>query len=136
MKIFFLINKFRNLKFELLSYTIIGIFSVFIDFFIYKVLMQTFSIKYIISNIISINFGILTSYILNTKYTFKLNDYFSPRFFKFYSVGLFGLIISTIFLYIFINILNIDKIYSKIIIIGFVAILQFLFNKLYTFKTN
>jgi putative flippase GtrA len=130
------LKKFINNKSQILKYGIFGGFIALIDFSIYKLLIQYFDVKYIISNILSINFGILTSYVLNMRFTFKLNDYFSKRFFKFYSVGLLGLFISTTFLYIFINILKIDKIISKIIIIGIVAIVQFIINKFYTFKNN
>jgi putative flippase GtrA len=128
------ISRIINNKLQIFSYAIIGGFSAFVDFSIFKTLIDLIGVKYIFSNIISVNFGIFTSYLLNMKFTFKLNDYLSFRFFKFYLVGLIGLAVSTLLLYIFIDFLGLDKIIAKLLIIVFVALLQFTINKLYTFK--
>lgn len=122
--------KFRNL----ILYGIIGSFSSGLDFLIFTFLVQVFELQYIISNSISVLGGITTSFILNRNYNFKIKDKTKQRFTIFLTVGLCGLVLSNMILYICIDILNIDKILSKILSIVLVVFFQFIINKYVTFK--
>lgn len=122
--------KFRNL----ILYGIIGSFSSGLDFLIFTFLVQVVELQYIVSNSISVLGGITTSFILNRNYNFKIKDKTKQRFTIFLTVGLCGLVLSNMILYICIDILNIDKILSKILSIVLVVFFQFIINKYVTFK--
>ena len=123
-------NKFRNL----LLYGIIGIFSAGMDFIVFYLLVNILEVFYLIANVFSVTIGITSSFILNRNYNFKVKDNTSRKFLIFFLVGFGGLILSSILLYIFIDIITLDKVISKILSIIFVVLIQFLFNTFITFK--
>lgn len=123
-------NKFRNL----ILYGIIGGISSGLDFLIYYLLVNIVGIHYLIANTCSILIGITTSFTLNRYYNFKVKDKTKQRFVIFLCVGLFGLLISTMILYICIQQLKLDELLSKLLSIVFVVVMQFIINKNITFK--
>lgn len=125
-----LYNQFR----DLILYGVIGTLCAGLDFFIFSVLESSFGVFYIYANILSVGVGISTSFFLNRKYNFKVNDRVFNRFAFFLAIGLSGLFISSWLLYFFIDVITLDKIISKLLSIIFVVILQFLLNKFITFR--
>jgi len=125
-----LYSRFRNL----ILYGIIGGFSAGIDFLTFYALTTFGDVFYLVANIISVSVGISISFILNKKYNFKVNDKVLKRFLIFISVGLGGMLLSSVLLYSFIEILDFEKIISKFLSIVFVVFIQFFANKLITFK--
>lgn len=79
--------------------------------------------------------GIVTSFILNRNYNFKVKDKIKRRFSIFLAVGLCGLFLSNVILYVFIDVLGIDKFISKITSIILVVFFQFMINKYFTFSS-
>jgi putative flippase GtrA len=118
----------------LILYGIIGTFCAGIDFFIFYTLTTIFEVFYLVSNIISVSVGITISFILNRKYNFKVKDKRIKRFIIFILVGSGGLLLSSALLYFFVDILTLEKVVSKILSIVFIVLIQFLLNKLITFK--
>ena len=127
-----LYQKFRHL----ILYGIIGSFSSGLDFLIYTLLVQVGGIQYLLANCISVLAGISTSFILNRNYNFKVKDHAKRRFSIFLTVGLCGLIMSNLILYICIDVLSMDKLISKLLSIVLVVFFQFLVNKYLTFKPS
>jgi len=123
-------NKFRNL----ILYGIIGTLSAGIDFLVFYTLTTVWGFFYLTANIFSVSIGITISFILNRNYNFKVKDNISKRFVLFISVGLSGLLLSSVLLYIFIDIFTLNKIISKILSIFLVVLMQFLLNTYITFK--
>lgn len=134
MKSFFLklYTKFRNL----ILYGIIGCCSSGLDFLVYTFFVQTLGIFYIVANSISVIVGIATSFTLNRAYNFKVKDKTAQRFAIFLTVGLYGMLLSNLILYVCIDQLNMNKIISKLLSIVLVVILQFIANKYITFRTT
>lgn len=130
--IIILYQKFRHL----ILYGIIGSFSSGLDFLIYTLLVQVGGIQYLLANCISVLAGISTSFILNRNFNFKVKDHAKRRFSIFLTVGLCGLVISNLILYICIDVLSIDKLVSKLLSIVLVVFFQFLVNKYLTFKPS
>ena len=118
---------------ELFFYGIIGGISAFLDFCIYTLLCKI-NVPYLIANVVGVHCGIICSFLLNRQYNFKVKDQIKKRFLFFYSIGLTGLLISSLMLYILIDFYHFNEIYSKIITIFLVAVLQFCLNKFITFK--
>lgn len=127
-----LYHKFRNI----ILYGIIGCCSSSLDFVIYTFLLSYIGLNYIISNCISVLAGIITSFTLNRKYNFKVKDKTFKRFTVFFIVGICGMILSNIILYISIDILFLNKLISKLLSIILVVLIQFILNKYITFKTK
>ena len=121
---------------HLILYGIIGSFSSSIDFAIFTLLVQIVGLHYLVANCISILAGITTSFFLNRNYNFKVKDNVRGRFAIFLTVGLCGLMLSNIVLYVCVSILDMNKLVSKLLSIVLVVFFQFLINKYVTFKPS
>lgn len=126
----FLISKNKLI----LTYCIIGITSVAIDIFIFNFCYSVLSLNYLLSNLISVHFGILNSFILNRNFNFKVKNKLSLRLMIFYLVGFLGIGVSSFILYISIHILNLKVGHSKIASIIIVSFFQYYINSRVTFK--
>lgn len=124
--------KFRNL----ILYGIIGCFTASLDFAVFTLLSKYVGIYYIVANCISVLVGITTSFILNRSINFKVKDKTGQRFVVFLAVGLFGLLLSNLILYIGIDSLHLDKLLVKLMSIIFVVLIQYILNKFITFKVK
>ena len=124
--------KFRNL----ILYGIIGSFTSFLDFCAFTLLASYVGIHYLVANCISVLVGITTSFLLNRSYNFRVKDKTKQRFAIFLTVGLCGLMLSNLILYIGIDMLHgedvIVKLASIVLVVGF----QFLMNKFVTFRVK
>ena len=127
-----LYSKFRNL----ILYGIIGSCSSGLDFLLYTLLVEVFGWHYILSNCISVLAGITTSFTLNRNYNFKIKDKTRQRFAIFLTIGLCGMMVSNLILYLCVDILNWNKIVSKLLSIVLVVVFQFILNKYITFKPS
>jgi len=125
-----LIRKFRTF----LLYGVIGCGSSALDFVLYTLFVNVLHWHYLLSNCISVLAGISTSFILNRTYNFKVKDRAKTRFAIFLTVGLCGMVLSNLILYYCIDIMQMNKIVSKILSIVLVVFFQFLLNKYITFK--
>lgn len=126
----YLNNRFRHL----ILYGIIGSFSAGLDFLFYTIMVQLVGLHYLVANCMSVIVGISTSFMMNRNYNFKVKDKVRLRFTIFLIVGLCGLTLSNLLLYVFISSIGMDKLVSKLLSIVFVVFFQFLVNKYITFK--
>ncbi|MBD5246587.1 MAG: GtrA family protein [Barnesiella sp.] len=124
--------KFRTL----ILYGIIGCLASGLDFTTFTVLVSTVGINYIPANCISVLIGIITSFILNRNYNFKIKDKSRQRFIIFLLVGLSGMLLSNLILWICISKLCINDLTAKLMSICIVVFFQFLVNKNVTFKPS
>ena len=127
-----LYSRFRNL----ILYGIIGGFCATLDFCIYTALCYCDIMPYLWANIISIHVGIFMSFFLNRSFNFKVKDKTPQRFLSFYTVGLTGLGISELMLYLMVTIGGMNELLCKLVSIVVVALIQFLLNKYITFRNN
>ena len=125
-----LYSKFRYL----ILYGIIGCISSGLDFILYTILVELCNLHYIAANCISVLVGITTSFTLNRKYNFKVTDKTAQRFAIFLVVGLAGMLLSNLILWISIDVLSLNAIVSKLLSIMLVVFFQFLLNKYITFN--
>ena len=89
---------------------------------------------YIMSNCVSVLGGITLSFLLNRNFNFKVKDKTRQRFIMFLTVGLCGLMLSNMILWVCVELLHVEKLLSKTLSIVMVVFLQFLLNKYLTFK--
>lgn len=112
-------------------YAVIGAFSATLDFILFLILKGIFPV--LLANTISVTVGILTSYLLNSRITFRSSRNAKLAIYKFFAVGLFGLFISNIALWLLTDTLGFPEGPSKLVTLPFVALMQFLLNKFWTF---
>ena len=86
------------------------------------------------SHIISSILAITNNFILNSYFTFKVTDHKFNRFLSFFGIASIGLVVSTSLLTFFIQSLELGDMFGKLLATGTVAVLQFGFNKFFTFK--
>ena len=127
-----LYSKFRNL----ILYGIIGCWTATLDFLIFTAFTQWTPIHYIIANIISCSTGILCSFLLNRKYNFKVTDHTMRRMIIFFSVGIFGMFLSSVILHFCIDDMHWNELVSKLASIIIVVIIQFFLNKYISFRED
>ena len=127
-----LYNLFRNLILD----GIIGGCCAALDFGIYTALCYWDVMPYLVANIISIHVGIFTSFVLNRSINFKVKDKVTMRFLSFYAVGLTGLGISELMLYLMVTVGGLNQVLCKLLTIVVVALVQFLLNKYITFRKH
>jgi putative flippase GtrA len=120
----------------LLRYGVIGGTSASFDFVIFAFLFNVVGINPIIANVFSTACGIVLSFYLNAYFNFKRKDKLWKRFALFFTVGMFGLILGSVLVYIIHDRLGVDANIAKIISIPIVVLLQYIFNKKFSFSAN
>lgn len=130
-----------NLKFlitkhcQFILYGLIGAFCSTLDFIIYTIFLWFTNDKFVLfANTLGVLAGIVTSFLLNRQYNFKVKDNTAKRFAVFLTIGLTGLALSTLFIFILVDVMHWNIIYSKLATIFIVAVFQFVLNKTITFK--
>lgn len=124
--------RFRNL----ILYGIIGSLASLLDFLMFSCLTLWTHTHYLAANAISCTIGILCSFLLNRKYNFKVMDHVVRRMVSFFSVGVVGLILSSVALHVFIERLRMGETVSKGVSIVVVALIQFCLNKYVSFRQD
>ncbi len=122
--------KFRSL----ILYGLFGSVSAGLDFVVYTLLVTQVGFVYWAANCISVIAGITCSFTLNRQFNFKVKDKTLRRFLTFAGVGLSGMVLSNIILYVCIEQMELDQLISKLASIVLVVLFQFLLNKYVTFK--
>lgn len=117
-----------------IKYGFIGVSGATLDFLIFTLLTRVFTVNYLIANIFSVSIGIINNFILNAFLNFKVKDKLLKRFFKFYSIGLLGLGISSGLLFLMVSFFGVDELVSKFSTIVVVTIVQYSLNKKISFK--
>lgn len=118
---------------ELVVYASIGVTGIAVDLCFFYILHSIVGINEYLANIISISLGITNNFFWNRQFNFKTKDRIFMRFSRFYSIGIFGLILSSIIIFSLNNLVGIDPTISKILSIPPVTILQFILNKRFSF---
>lgn len=116
------------------KYAFFGGISVSFDFLIYFLIYNYWLANPTVANIFGYILGTVLSFFLNAKLNFKVQDKISMRFFQFFMVGLVGLCVSTLFIYILTEYLKADYKLSKVLSLPLVLVLQFVLNKKLSFK--
>ena len=121
-------------KKQFFLYCYCGACGVFSDYSLYYLLLKN-DLNYNIANILSYFLGTLISFWLNTRITFTLQDSMTKRFIYFLGVASIGFFVSAFCLWLFVRIFNIEPIFSKVIVLPLVVLIQFFLNRKYSFST-
>ena len=119
---------------ELIVYCMIGCTGALLDFLVYSILIRCFAVHYQFANFISVSFGIVNNFFLNSYFNFKTKDKIILRLSCFYAVGMLGCGLSACFLWIFIERFGVNSSFAKLFTIFLVTVVQFSLNKIITFR--
>ena len=120
--------------FRFIKFGLVGLLNTLINWILF-ILLNSFGVYYIISNVIAYSISTLNSYLWNSKWVFKYNeDNVKETSFKFIVLNIIGLTLNTIILYLLVDIVGLNKLISLVITTGIVMILNYFINKLWVFK--
>lgn len=124
---------------EIVRYLIVGSLTTFVSFSCYYLLYRT-GLNYNIANFISIFSAILFAYVANKLFVFKTKSSSFKKliyeFLKFLSTRLITMIIEMVGVFLLVDILDINKMYSKVAISILIVILNYIFSKILVFKNT
>jgi len=117
-------------------YCIIGGIGASLDLIFYILFVRYLHIEPTLASFLSVSLGICNNFILNMHFNFKLKDKKIRRFIQFYTIGMFGAILSAALIFILFNLLGLNFIIAKLLTIIPIVVLQFIFNKSVSFKDS
>jgi len=117
---------------QMVLYGIIGLIGSGFDLAMFSLL--TLCMWPILANTLSVGASIVLSYILNSQITFSRFKHARFAALRFFTVGIFGLVLSNVLLVLLMRSLGWPEIWSKVVTIPAIALIQFLLNKFWTFK--
>lgn len=120
----------RNREFVL--YCLIGLSGVTADFLVFLALTQV-GIDPLVATFISVSCGIINNFVWNAWLNFKVRSHLLIRFLSFYAVGLVGVALSIGILWVG-SLLGLTPAVAKIISIPIVVVVQFVLNRVVTFR--
>lgn len=120
---------------QLVIYCVIGGFGLIIDFGIFTLLVHL-GMNVELSNFISSSLALINNFFWNTFLNFKVHDHLFKRFISYYLIGQITTLFTTGCLFVFVTMLHYDKFIVKVIATFVATMLQFIINKLITFKVE
>lgn len=129
-------DKTESTLVQLFRYTFVGGLAFIVDFGTLYLLTEFYSLHYLISAAVAFILGLLTNYFLSVKWVFSSRtiNRRSIEFLLFSMIGIIGLGLNELFLWIFTDLLSIYYLFSKIITAVFVYLWNFLARKYMLFN--
>ena len=118
---------------QLVKYVLIGVLGLVVDFGIYTILTH-FKMNVEIANIISSTCGIINNFLWNSYTNFKVHDRMILRFISYFIVGQITTVFTTVSLFIFVTKLGYPHLIVKIVATFVATLIQFVINKVVTFR--
>ena len=127
-----LINK------ETILYVIFGILTTIVNLIAYYLFSNIININYLISNAIAWIISVVFAYITNKFFVFNSSyinkDVIIEEFIKFMNCRLISGLSEVVLLFLFVDLLLMNYIVAKLIIGVLVALINFIFSKVFIFK--
>ena len=132
-KLFVLYKKYK----EIINYLIFGGLTTLISIITYALFAKVFHIDYLISNVLSWVLAVLFAYITNKIFVFESKSKKNIKeITSFFFFRIVSLIMEMIILYVFVDMLHIDDLVTKIIAQIIVIVSNYIFSKVFVFKKN
>ena len=127
-----LINK------EIILYVIFGVLTTIVNLIAYYLFSNIININYLISNAIAWIISVVFAYITNKFFVFNSSyinkDVIIEEFIKFMNCRLNSGLSEVVLLFLFVDLLLMNDIVAKLIIGVLVALINFIFSKVFIFK--
>lgn len=127
-------KKLFNKNRHFILYVINGTIATVVDMGIFFLLTDVVGWHFLLSNTISVFFGILTSFELNSRFNFRKTDLRLRRFISFAIICLVGMALGSLLLTAFYVWIGLPKFFAKALSVIIAGVFQFLFNKNITFS--
>ncbi|GBG05407.1 GtrA family protein [Lactobacillus rodentium] len=121
---------------QLVGYVLIGLLGLVVDFGVFLILTHFFNFNVEWANFISSSCGLINNFIWNSFANFKVHDKLLLRFISYYLVGQVTTLFTTLCLFIFVTKLGYDKFVVKVIATFVATLIQFVINKVITFRKD
>lgn len=118
---------------QIVKFSIVGVLNTVISFVAYSLLVFL-SVNYIVANVISYSMGTVNSYLWNKGWVFQSTENHSKIIYKFIGVNSITLLFNSFVLYTSVSILDLNKLTSQIIATFLGTMMNFVLNKLWTFR--
>ena len=120
---------------EIINYLIVGGMTTLVSISIYALFTKCFHVNYMIANVISWIISVLFAYITNRIFVFKSkSENIVLEIYQFFKYRIFSFLIEILLMYIFVELINIDDMISKVIVQIIVIVFNYVFSKLFVFK--
>ena len=125
--------KKEKLFLQIIKFLIVGGTATIIDWITYYILYNYVNIPPLIANILSFSTSVIYNYYASVHWVFDVNKNKSQKkmFTEFMILSIVGLLIAELLLWIFINLLRMDAMISKIISTVIVMIFNFITRKVF-----
>ena len=123
------------MKKELISYLIFGVLTTVVNIVVYYVFNTWLQVNYLVSNAIAWIASVLFAYITNRKYVFESkNTSMFNELVKFIGARLSTGIMDMILMWLLVDVLSMNSMFSKIIVNVLVIVLNYVLSKVFVFK--
>lgn len=116
-----------------MKFVIVGGLSFVLDFIIYYVLKNFFSVYYIVAGFFSFTLSLIFNYLMSMKFVFKSKDDLKKthEFMIFVTLSVIGLGINLLCLYLLVDLFHINDLIAKILVAGIVMVFNFITRKIF-----
>lgn len=133
MKSNYNIKNSKNIYEQVFKFGIVGVIATIIDWIVYYFLYNFCTLNPLLANLFSFSVSVVYNYIASVKWVFNIDKNKSKKrmFFEFMLFSIIGLLLTEALLFLFINMLNIGKMLSKIIATVIVMVFNFVTRKIF-----
>lgn len=123
----------KKLIAQVMKFVIVGGLSFVLDFIIYYVFKNFFSVYYIVAGFFSFTLSLIFNYLMSMKFVFKSKDDLKKthEFIIFVTLSVIGLGINLLCLYILVDLFDINDLIAKILVAGIVMVFNFITRKIF-----
>ena len=125
----------KNIIQQFLKYSFVGIFNTIIGLGTILFLYNILNLSYIISNIIGYALGLISSFILNKRWTFASKNHYSKEILPFLSVFIISYIVNLLSVIVAVEVITVDPNIAQVIGTLTYTIINFLLNRRWTFSS-
>ena len=131
----------RGIVGQFLRYFVTGGLAFVVDFGAFALALYYFDIHYLISNLIGLAAGNVVNYLLTVRWVFstekrKMEKYVFLEVVVFVLISLLGMGLNELLMYVFVGILHIQEMVSKVVAAIIVLLYNFLARKFILFKSG
>jgi putative flippase GtrA len=118
---------------QVMKFVIVGGLSFVLDFIIYYVLTNFFSVYYLTAGFFSFTLSLIFNYLMSMRFVFKSKDDLKKthEFVIFVSLSVMGLGINLLSLYILVDSFKLNDLFSKVLVAGIVMVFNFVTRKIF-----
>ena len=123
----------KKLIAQVMKFVIVGGLSFVLDFIIYYVLKNYFSVYYLIAGFFSFTLSLIFNYLMSMKFVFKSKDDLQKthEFITFVTLSVMGLGLNLLCLFILVDIYKMNDLIAKILVAGIVMVFNFVTRKIF-----